>query len=291
MSLVFGSCCREVSVGPTLAFDHLSPSPAYVTPLVRDPPTPDEQPQREETAILSHAGDPALGNLLPAKDDDGGRGGGGGDDQGSGTAKAEMFEIGESGSGKRVEASSESSSIGVPGDSNADGLSDGDGDEVQSKFSRCFGSLGSLEESLPIKRGLSNHFSGKSKSFANLAEVSRVEDLAKPENPFNKRRRTLLAIKHWSSRNYKSSSSSSSSSSNGFYCSPNPTSMPLLQAFDEQEEEEEDEAADDDDDNDDEGKQQEEAERRHHHHEKRKLRIGLKSQYQSCFSLTDLQHA
>ena len=39
------------------------------------------------------------------------------------------------------------------------------------------------------KRGLSNHFTGKSKSFANLSEmeVDTVKDLEKQENPFNNR--------------------------------------------------------------------------------------------------------
>lgn len=45
------------------------------------------------------------------------------------------------------------------------------------------------------RRGLSNFFSGRSRSFANLQDaasaVSSARDLAKPENPFNKRRRVL----------------------------------------------------------------------------------------------------
>lgn len=47
------------------------------------------------------------------------------------------------------------------------------------------------------RRGLSNHFSGKSKSFNNLSEanltdaVSSARDLEKPEHPFNKKRRIL----------------------------------------------------------------------------------------------------
>lgn len=45
------------------------------------------------------------------------------------------------------------------------------------------------------RRGLSNFFSGKSRSFANLQDaasaVTSARDLAKPENPFNKRRRVL----------------------------------------------------------------------------------------------------
>lgn len=50
--------------------------------------------------------------------------------------------------------------------------------------------LASLSAALPIKRGLSRYFSGKSQSFSSLARVSSVADLAKPENSFVKRRRT-----------------------------------------------------------------------------------------------------
>ncbi|KAK9097438.1 hypothetical protein Sjap_022935 [Stephania japonica] len=73
-------------------------------------------------------------------------------------------------------------------------LSDNEDDEkVEIKPKGALSSMNSLEESLPIKRGLSNFFNGKSKSFANFSEVSSVSDLAKPDNPFNKRRRTLIA--------------------------------------------------------------------------------------------------
>ncbi|EER88891.1 uncharacterized protein LOC8063818 [Sorghum bicolor] len=55
--------------------------------------------------------------------------------------------------------------------------------------------MDALDDALPIKRGLSNFFSGKSRSFANLQDaasaVTSARDLAKPENPFNKRRRVL----------------------------------------------------------------------------------------------------
>ncbi|KAJ1260672.1 hypothetical protein BS78_10G250500 [Paspalum vaginatum] len=55
--------------------------------------------------------------------------------------------------------------------------------------------MDALDDALPIKRGLSNFFSGKSRSFANLQDaasaVSSARGLAKPENPFNKRRRVL----------------------------------------------------------------------------------------------------
>ncbi|KAH7293811.1 hypothetical protein KP509_28G043600 [Ceratopteris richardii] len=63
--------------------------------------------------------------------------------------------------------------------------------------------LSSLTAALPIKRGLSRHFSGKSQSFSSLARISSVTELAKPENPYVKRRRTAAKasdsnIKHHS---------------------------------------------------------------------------------------------
>ena len=126
-------------------------------------------------------------------------------------------------------SSSSSSSIGAPDDSDVEddasfkGSADDD-EEAQSRFrSGSFGSLASLEESLPIKRGLSNHFPGKSKSFANLSEVGTVKDLEKRENPLNKRRRVLIASK-WSRKS--------------FYSWANPKSMPLLTLKEDEENDE-----------------------------------------------------
>ncbi|PKA57567.1 hypothetical protein AXF42_Ash018542 [Apostasia shenzhenica] len=92
--------------------------------------------------------------------------------------------------------SSESSSIGFESSSEEES----EEDEAESKLSEdgAFGCLDSIEESLPIKRGLSNFFIGKSKSFACLSEAAAAAnavDLAKPENPFNKRRRILMTSK------------------------------------------------------------------------------------------------
>ncbi|KAJ7964392.1 Oxidative stress 3 [Quillaja saponaria] len=47
--------------------------------------------------------------------------------------------------------------------------------------------MSSLIQQLPIKRGLSKHYEGKSQSFTSLANVRSLEDLAKPENPYNKK--------------------------------------------------------------------------------------------------------
>ncbi|KAF5741645.1 hypothetical protein HS088_TW10G00649 [Tripterygium wilfordii] len=50
--------------------------------------------------------------------------------------------------------------------------------------------LSELMTHLPIKRGLSNYFQGKSQSFSSLTCVRSLEDLAKKENPYTKRMKT-----------------------------------------------------------------------------------------------------
>ena len=49
------------------------------------------------------------------------------------------------------------------------------------------------------RRGISNFYNGKSKSFTSLADsssTSSIKDIAKPENAYTRRRRNLLAINH-----------------------------------------------------------------------------------------------
>lgn len=75
---------------------------------------------------------------------------------------------------------------------------------------------------------MSSHFSGKSKSFANLAEAKSVKDIEKPENSFNKRRRVLIASKL--------------ARKSSFYTWPNPKSMPLLALREEDDDDEEEES-------------------------------------------------
>lgn len=62
------------------------------------------------------------------------------------------------------------------------------------------------------RRGLSKYFQGKSQSFTSLTNVRSLEDLAKPENPYNKK---LKSCKSYggllSAQNHHTSSSSSSS--------------------------------------------------------------------------------
>ncbi|XP_064987309.1 protein OXIDATIVE STRESS 3-like [Musa acuminata AAA Group] len=50
--------------------------------------------------------------------------------------------------------------------------------------------LSSLMTQLPIKRGLSRYFQGKSQSFTSLSDVRCIEDLAKKETPYGKRMKT-----------------------------------------------------------------------------------------------------
>ncbi|KAA8541732.1 hypothetical protein F0562_022884 [Nyssa sinensis] len=52
--------------------------------------------------------------------------------------------------------------------------------------------LSELVAHLPIKRGLSKFYQGKSESFASLSSVRSIEDLAKKENPY---RRNMKACK------------------------------------------------------------------------------------------------
>ncbi|XP_074568828.1 uncharacterized protein LOC141825340 [Curcuma longa] len=97
--------------------------------------------------------------------------------------------------------SMESSSIG--GESSSSPLASSEEEEiskeeVESKAENgALGCLDCLEESLPVKRGLSFFFSGKSKSFTSLSDVANMTaiDLTKSENSFNKRRRILIANK------------------------------------------------------------------------------------------------
>ncbi|KAH9653091.1 hypothetical protein KPL70_027292 [Citrus sinensis] len=100
-------------------------------------------------------------------------------------------------------SSSATSSIGrnsdLSGRSTTDGDDDGDDNEVQSAYNGPLDMMNSLEEVLPVRRGISSFYSGKSKSFTSLAEASStssIKDIAKQENAYSRRRRNLLAINH-----------------------------------------------------------------------------------------------
>lgn len=75
------------------------------------------------------------------------------------------------------------------------------------------------------RRGLSNHYKGKSKSFGNLGEIGSVKEVAKQENPLNKRRRLQICNKL---------------ARRSFYSWQNPKSMPLLPVNEDEEDDDED---------------------------------------------------
>ncbi|KAJ8527103.1 hypothetical protein K7X08_029580 [Anisodus acutangulus] len=93
--------------------------------------------------------------------------------------------------------SSSSSSIGENSD-----ISEGsmektdDSEEVQSSYKGPLSSMEALQEVLPIRKGISRFYNGKSKSFTSLREASTsssMKELAKPENVYIKKRRNILA--------------------------------------------------------------------------------------------------
>ncbi|OIT40243.1 PREDICTED: uncharacterized protein LOC109237041 [Nicotiana attenuata] len=94
---------------------------------------------------------------------------------------------------KSLNSCSSSSSIGKNSD-----ISEGsmektdDSEEVQSSYKSPLNSMETLEEVLPMRKGISRFYNGKSKSFTSLREAS-TKDLAKPENAYIRKRRNLLA--------------------------------------------------------------------------------------------------
>ncbi|KAK1271294.1 hypothetical protein QJS04_geneDACA020937 [Acorus gramineus] len=95
-----------------------------------------------------------------------------------------------------IDGHSESSSSSIGEGSLLDGEGDNEEGEVQSRLKEDpLDCLDSLVDALPIKKGLSNYFSGKLKSFVSLSDAATTKDLEKPENPFSKRRRILMANK------------------------------------------------------------------------------------------------
>ncbi|OIW18753.1 hypothetical protein TanjilG_13505 [Lupinus angustifolius] len=94
--------------------------------------------------------------------------------------------------------SSSSSSLGRNSISSEDSSDREDSGEVevQSLFKSSLDTMNDLEEDLPVKKGISKFYSGKSKSFTCLAEaatVTCVQDIVKPEDPYAKKRKDLLA--------------------------------------------------------------------------------------------------
>ncbi|KAK3001530.1 hypothetical protein RJ639_022222 [Escallonia herrerae] len=66
--------------------------------------------------------------------------------------------------------------------------------------------MSSLLQQLPFKRGLSKHFEGKSQSFTSLSSVRCLEDLVKPENPYNKKLKSCRSYGGLLTDSHKSSS-------------------------------------------------------------------------------------
>ncbi|XP_058108600.1 protein OXIDATIVE STRESS 3 LIKE 2-like [Magnolia sinica] len=106
------------------------------------------------------------------------------------------------------EETSCSSSIGRNSDCLGGPSSGSDGEdsgEVQSSYKGPLDMMDALEESLPIRRGISKFYCGKSKSFTSLADTSSsAKDLAKPDNAYNRKRKNLLAFTHYLDRNRNS---------------------------------------------------------------------------------------
>ncbi|KAE8099920.1 hypothetical protein FH972_017864 [Carpinus fangiana] len=100
--------------------------------------------------------------------------------------------------GDDLNACSSSSSIGTNSDLGSDGEDFGE-NEAQSSYRGPLDVMEALEEVLPIRRGISNFYNGKSKSFTSLAEASSsssIKDVGKPENAYTRKRRNLLAFNH-----------------------------------------------------------------------------------------------
>ncbi|XP_022749971.1 uncharacterized protein LOC111299185 [Durio zibethinus] len=92
-----------------------------------------------------------------------------------------------------------SSSIGRNSDVSCESSSDGEDSteaEVQSELKGPLDTMDALEEVLPMRRGISKFYNGKSKSFTSLADAAAaasVKDFAKPDNPYNRKRKNLLS--------------------------------------------------------------------------------------------------
>ncbi|XP_010541705.1 PREDICTED: uncharacterized protein LOC104815089 [Tarenaya hassleriana] len=106
-------------------------------------------------------------------------------------------------------SSSLSSSIGRDSDEEDGGKPSPEGgyageNEAESEYRGPLDTMDCLEEVLPIRRGISKFFNGKSKSFTSLAETSSsIKDIRKPENPYSRRRRNLLSHHLWNHKNHR----------------------------------------------------------------------------------------
>ncbi|CAI8597143.1 unnamed protein product [Vicia faba] len=85
--------------------------------------------------------------------------------------------------------SSSSSDSDLSNDNSSLELSESDSfeDVTSPTSSSSLNDMSSLFQQLPIKRGLSKFYQGKSQSFTSLKNVQSLEDLVKPESPYNKK--------------------------------------------------------------------------------------------------------
>ncbi|KAI3694428.1 hypothetical protein L1987_77393 [Smallanthus sonchifolius] len=118
---------------------------------------------------------------------------------------------------KEEEDSSRSSSIGKDSDAlSGGGDSDEDDGEVQSKDNRPLNDLNDLEKVLPIKRGISMFYDGKSKSYGSLADaisVPSIQGIVKPEDAYSRKRKNMLAHHALLNKHLESTTKSGSRSS------------------------------------------------------------------------------
>ncbi|XP_031492643.1 protein OXIDATIVE STRESS 3 LIKE 1-like [Nymphaea colorata] len=104
-------------------------------------------------------------------------------------------------------ATSSNSSIGRNSDSGVGSDSSDPDDsgepEVQSSYRGPLDTMDSLGDSLPMRRGISKFYAGKSKSFTSLSEAAAAvaKDLAKPDNPYNRKRKNLILRSNIRERN------------------------------------------------------------------------------------------
>ncbi|XP_075475024.1 protein OXIDATIVE STRESS 3 LIKE 1-like [Primulina tabacum] len=108
------------------------------------------------------------------------------------------------------QSSSSISSIGKNSDESSGG--GGDGEEVQSEYKvGAFASLDALKEVLPVKRGISKFYWGKSVSFASLSDAascSSIKDIAKPEDAYTRKRKNMMAYNNYWDKKHDNFSSS-----------------------------------------------------------------------------------
>ncbi|KAJ0265908.1 hypothetical protein HA466_0021210 [Hirschfeldia incana] len=71
---------------------------------------------------------------------------------------------------------------------------EGGENEAESPYKGPLDMMESLEEVLPIRRGISKFYKGKSKSFMSLNNIESlsVKDLGRPDNLYSRHRRNLL---------------------------------------------------------------------------------------------------